>query len=230
MFENSSSEECHEADQTPPNPGNPATILATVTDIDVENSHRNLVTDGVNLYWQDAQSVRKMPIVGGPVTVLDPASPNTPTAGIALQNGNIIYASVAAIRYVPVNGAATPPSDRTIVTASDRVTALHAVLSFIYWGEENGAIRAVVDNGSSQETISTIPGFIPTSIATSVHGGVYAQAWTQCDSQSCRLHFDVPSGEDSLYTIAGDALGVSVAESGNVFWGDDAGVHRHIPH
>lgn len=210
--------------------GGAATILATVTDIDVENSHRNLVTDGVNLYWQDAQSVRKMPIAGGPVTVLDPASPNTPTAGIALQNGNIIYASVAAIRYVPVNGAATPPSDRTIVTASERVTALHAVLSFIYWGEENGAIRVVVDNGSSQETISTIPGFIPTSIATSTHGGVYAQAWTQCDSQSCRLHFDVPSGEDSLYTIAGDALGVSVAGSGNVFWGDDAGVHRHIPH
>jgi hypothetical protein len=210
--------------------GGAATILATVTDIDVENSHRNLVTDGVNLYWQDVQSVRKMPIAGGPVTVLDPASPNTPTAGIALQNGNIIYASVAAIRYVPVNGAATPPSDRTIVTASERVTALHAVLSFIYWGEENGAIRVVVDNGSSQETISTIPGFIPTSIATSVHGGVYAQAWTQCDSQSCRLHFDVPSGEDSLYTIAGDALGVSAAGSGNVFWGDDAGVHRHIPH
>src|SRR5271170_2450155 len=210
--------------------GGAATILATVTDIDVENSHRNLVTDGVSLYWQDAQSVRKMPIGGGPVTVLDPANPNTPTAGIALQNGNIIYASVDAIRYVPVSGAITPPSDRTIATASDRVTALHTVLSFIYWGEENGAIRVVVDNGSSLETISTIPGFIPTSIATSTHGGVYAQAWTQCDSQSCRLHFDVPSGEDSLYTIAGDALGVSVAGSGNVFWGDDAGVHRHIPH
>ena len=81
-----------------------------------------------------------------------------------------------------------------------------------------------------QETISTISGFIPTSIATSVHGGVYAQAWTQCDLQLCRLHFDVPSGEDLLYTIAGDALGVSVAGSGNVFWGDEAGVHRHIPH
>jgi len=211
--------------------GGAATVLAMVTDVDVANSHRNLITDGVNLYWQDVQSVRKMPIRGGAVTVLDEASPNTPTAGLAFQNGNIIYASVADIRYVPVNGATTPPSARTIVTASERVTALHAVLGFIYWGEESGAIRVVAIDDPNPETISTIAGFVPTSISTNVHGiGVFAQAWTQCDSQSCRLHFDIPSGEDSVYAIDGDALGVSVAASGNVFWGDATGVHRHIPH
>jgi hypothetical protein len=211
--------------------GGAATVLTTVTDIDVANSHRNLVTDGVNLYWQDVQSVRKMPIRGGAVTVLDQATPNTPTAGLALQNGNVIYASVAAIRHVPVGGTTTPPSARTIVTASERVTALHAVLGFIYWGEQSGAIRAMVANGGTPETISTIAGFVPTSIATSVHGaGVFAQAWTQCNSQSCRLHFDVPTGESSLYTIDRNALGVSIASSGNVFWGDATGIHRHIPH
>jgi hypothetical protein len=210
--------------------GGAATALASVTDVDVANSHRNLVTDGVNLYWQDVQSVRKMPIRGGAVTVLDEASPNTPTAGLALQNGNVVYASVTAIRSVPVGGATTPPSARTIFTASERVTALHAVLNFIYWGEESGAIRVVTTSGSSAETISTIPGFIPTSISTSVHGGVFAQAWTQCDAHSGRLHFDIPSGEDSLYAIGGDAIGVSVTSSGNVFWGDSAGVHRHFPH
>ena len=209
--------------------GGAATVLTTVTDVDVANSHRNLVTDGVNLYWQDVHSVRKMPIRGGAVTVLDEASPNTPTAGLALQNGNVVYASVAAIRFVPVSGATTPPSARTIVTASERVTALHAVLGFVYWGEQSGAIR-VVTSGSAPETISTIADFVPTSISTNVHGGVFAQAWTQCDSQSCRLHFDVPSGEDSLYVIDRNALGVSVALSGNVFWGDATGVHRHIPH
>jgi hypothetical protein len=51
--------------------GGAATVLAAVTDVDVANSHRNLVTDGVNLYWQDAQSVRKMPIRGGVITVLN---------------------------------------------------------------------------------------------------------------------------------------------------------------
>jgi hypothetical protein len=209
--------------------GGAATVLATITDVDVENSHRNLVTDGVNLYWQDVASVRRMPIHGGAVTVLDKASPNTPTAGLALQNGNVVYASVDAIRFVPVSGATTPPSARTIVTASDRVTALHSVLDFVYWGEQNGAIR-VVRSGSAPVTIPSVPGLVPTSIATSVHGGVFAQAWTECDSQSCQLHFDVPTGESSEYAISGDALGVSVASSGNVFWGDATGVHRHIPH
>jgi hypothetical protein len=209
--------------------GGAATVLTTVTDVDVANSHRNLATDGANLYWQDVHSVRRMPIRGGTVTVLDEASPNTPTAGLALQNGNVVYTSVTAIRFVPVGGATTPPSARTIVTASERVTALHTVLGFVYWGEQNGAIR-VVTSGSPPETISTMAGFVPTSISTSVHGGVFAQAWTQCDSQSCRLHFDVPSGEDSLYAIDRNALGVSLASSGNVFWGDASGVHRHIPH
>ena len=87
----------------------------------------------------------------------------------------------------------------------------------------------ILANGSSAETISTIAGFIPTSIATSTHGGVYAQAWTQCDAQSCRLHFDVPSGEDLLYTIGANALGVAIAKLGERFWGDAAGIHRHIP-
>jgi hypothetical protein len=208
--------------------GGAATVLGTVTDVDVANSHRNLVTDGVNLYWQDVHSVRKMPIRGGAVTVLDQATPNTPTAGLALQNGNIIYASVAAIRYVPTSGATTPPSARTIVTASDRVTALHAVLGFVYWGEEGGSIR-VVTSGSTPVTLASVAG-VPTSISTSVRGGVYAQAWTLCDSQSCQLHFDIPSGESSMYKIGGNAFGVSVTSSGSVFWGDATGVHRHIPH
>jgi hypothetical protein len=210
--------------------GGAATVLATINNVDIENSHQNLVTDGVNLYWQDVDSVRKMPIGGGAITVLDQADPNTPTAGLALQNGNLIYASSAAIRYVPVGGSAVPPAQRTIFTASERVTTLHTVLQFIYWGDDSGVIGVVLSDGSSPETIATTGGLVPTSISTSVHGGVYAQAWTQCGSQSCQLHFDVPSGEDSLYDIGADAIGVSVAESGNVFWGDDAGIHRHIPH
>ena len=40
--------------------GGASTVLTTLTDVDVANSHRNLVTDGVNLYWQDVHSVRKM--------------------------------------------------------------------------------------------------------------------------------------------------------------------------
>ena len=95
--------------------GGNATVLATIgTDIDIANSHRNLITDGVHLYWQDVNSVRKMPVGGGPITVLDQTASNTPTAGLVLQHSNIIYASVADIRFVPSLGAVTSPTVRTI--------------------------------------------------------------------------------------------------------------------
>jgi hypothetical protein len=205
--------------------GGNATVLATVTNVDIANSHRNLVTDGVNLYWQDVSSVRKMPIGGGSVTVLDTASPNTPTAGLALQDARIIYASVADIRFVPTSGAITAPSVRTIATASSRVTALYAVSNGVYWGEQGGAVQLKV--GTTTTTLPSTPGFVPTSISTNGLTAGAAQAWTQCASQSCRLQFASPSTNFPL-AIGADALGVTVTSSGNVFWGDAAGVHRLV--
>ncbi|MBI3941420.1 MAG: hypothetical protein HY326_00275 [Chloroflexi bacterium] len=205
--------------------GGAATTLATITNVDIANSHRNLVTDGVNLYWQDDVSIRKMPVGGGAITVLDTASPNTPTAGIALRNGNIIYASVTAIRYVPVNGAITSPLFRTIATASSRVTALHTVSNGVYWGEQSGAVRVKV--GSTTTTLPSTPGLVPTSISTNGYTAGAAQAWTQCGSQTCRLQFAFP-GWNASVAIGRDALGVTVTSAGNVFWGDAAGVHRQV--
>ncbi len=191
-----------------------------IENVDVVNSHRNLLTDGVHLYWQDVNSVRRMPIRGGDITILDEAHPNTPTAGLALQNGNVIYASFEDIRYVPTIGAITPPQFRTIATASSRVTALHAVSNGIYWGEESGAIRAKV--GSSITTLPSTMGLVQTSIST--YAGV-GHGWTQCGSQSCQLDFDSGGSHVSMQ-IGADAFGVTVTSSGNVFWGDATGVHR----
>jgi hypothetical protein len=196
-----------------------------ITDIDVANSHRNLVTDGVNLYWQDVNSVRKMPIRGGAITVLDATSPNTPTAGIALWKGNVIYASVADIRYVPTGGAIISPLVRTIARASSRVTALHVVSNGVYWGEQSGAVRVKVGNATT--TLLSTMGLVPTSISTNGFTTGAAQVWTQCGSQSCRLHFDFPAGRWSA-SIGANALGVAVTSSGSVFWGDSAGVHRQL--
>ena len=206
--------------------GGPAIDIGPqIENVDVANSHRNLVTDGVNLYWQDYVSVRKTPIRGGAVTVLDATSPNTPTAGLALQNGNVIYASVAHIIHVPTSGAITSPLVRTIATASSRVTALHAVSNGVYWGEQSGAIRLKV--GSTTTTLPSTMGLVPTSISSNGFTAGAAQAWTQCNSQSCQLDFD--SGVSNLsMQIGADALGVTVTSSGNVFWGDAAGVHRQV--
>jgi len=204
--------------------GGPAKVLATMTDIDVFNNHRNLVTDGVNLYWQDVSSVRKMPIDGGGITELDPSHPNTPTAGVALQGKNLIYASFQDIRFVATDGSSIlAPQFRTIVTAQSRVTALHAVSNGVYWGEQSGAVKVKV--GSTITTLPSTAGLVPTSISSNGFTAGAAQAWSQCGSSSCRLQFAFPSGNFSS-AIGSDALGVSVTSAGNVFWGDAAGVHR----
>jgi hypothetical protein len=174
----------------------------------------------VNLYWQDVNSIRKMPIRGGNVTKLDATSPNTPTAGLALQNGNIIYASGADIRYVPKSGAITSPLVRTIAKGSGRVTALHAASNGVYWGEQNGAIR--MKAGSTITTLPSTMGLVPTSIWADGNKVV----WTQCSSTLSRLHFHSPTNKWSK-AIDLNALGVAISSSsGQIFWGDDGGVHR----
>jgi hypothetical protein len=204
--------------------GGAAKVLATVTNVDVENSHRNLVTDGVNLYWQDDIAVRRMPIGGGAITLLDKTRPNTPTAGIALQVGRVIYASVDDIRFVPKAGAITDPAVRTIAKAATTVTALHVVSNGVYWGERSGAIRLKV--GSTTTTLQSPQGLIPTSISTNGFTAGAAQAWTQCNSQSCLLRLEPPGVSGPSLAIGANALGVTVTSSGKVFWGDAAGVHR----
>lgn len=204
--------------------GGNATVLATITNVDVANSHRNLVTDGVNLYWQDVQAVRKIPIGGGAVTVLDQATPNTPTAGIALLGNRIIYASVRDIRFVPTSGAHTSPQFRTIVTASSTVTALHAVSNGVYWGERNGFVRLKV--GPTIKTLPATANLVPTSISSNGFTAGAMEVWTQCGAQICRLHIQTPVSSGGSISIGADALGVTVLSSGKIFWGDAAGVHR----
>jgi hypothetical protein len=202
--------------------GGNASTLATVTNVDVANSHRNLITDGVSLYWQDDRSVRKMPIAGGAVTVLDATNPQTPTAGLAFQGNRIIYAVGRNIHFVPKSGAITTPLVRIIATASDRVTTLHAFIDRVYWGEQNGAIRVKVGSTVTTSPFST-PGFAPTSIF--IPGSTTPETWTQCGSQSCLIHI-VGFVVHSTFAIGNGALGVTVSSSNNVFWGDAAGVHR----
>jgi hypothetical protein len=205
-------------------PAGPAVHIGV---IDIQNTHRNLVTDGAYLYWQDRSAVRKMPIGGGQATVLDDATSGSPTAGLALQGKNLIYASLNYIRYVPTDGSAiTPPHLRTIVTAASRVTALHAVDDGVYWGEESGAVKVKV--GPTITTLPSTPGLRPTSISTNGRTAGAAQAWSQCGGSSgCRLQFAYPVSNWSI-AIGTRAHGVTVTSAGNVFWGDAAGLHRQV--
>jgi hypothetical protein len=206
--------------------GGNATVVGTVTNVDVANSHRNLVTDGVNLYWQDDGAVRKMPIGGGTVTVLDQTRPNTPTAGIALQTNRIIYADVDEIRFVPTAGAITNPQVRIIARASSPVTALHTVSNGVYWGERSGAVRLKRSGSATVVTIQGPGSFIPTSISSSGFTAGAMEAWTQCGGQLCRLRIETPATSGASLAIGAGAIGVSLLSSGKIFWGDAAGVHR----
>jgi hypothetical protein len=204
--------------------GGPAITLKYVNGVDVDNTHRNLVTDDVNLYWQDVSAVRKMPIGGGDVTVLDQSQRNTPSAGIALRNDTIIYASVDEIRFVPTGGAIITPALRRIVKTSSPVTALHVVSNGVYWGERSGAVRLKV--GPTIKTLQPPGNLIPTSISSNGFTAGAMEAFTLCGSQSCRLRIESPGNTGGGLPISGDALGVSVLSSGKIFWGDAAGVHR----
>jgi hypothetical protein len=201
--------------------GGEATVLAELDNVDVTNNRRNLLTDGVNLYWQDVEKVRKMPIRGGAITVLDEARPNTPTAGIAFQNTNIIYASVEAIRFVPAAGASTSPLVRTIAQAASRVVTLNATSTGIVWGENDGPVRKKI--GSTVITISNLDG-----LALSIWGQKFwlftALAWTFHDSNSERLFFQFLWQKWSM-PIGDDSLGVTITPTRKIFWGDANGVH-----
>jgi O-glycosyl hydrolase len=201
-----------------------ATVLTPdLNNIDIVNSHHNLATDGVNLYWQDVSSVRKMPIGGGAITTLDETTPNTPPAGVYLSNGTIVYASVAAVRYVPTSGADTPPSARTIANASATVTTILPVANGTYWGDRNGAIQLKL--GSTISTVQASAGLVPTSIGTNGYTAGGALVWTKCTSSTCQTGFDFPAG-NWVSPVANNALGAAMNSSGSVFWGDDYGVHR----
>jgi hypothetical protein len=195
--------------------GGTATFIATVgNDIDIANSHHNLVTDGVNLYWQDVNSIRKVSINGGAITKLDACRDNTPTAGIDLQNSNVIYADVTTIRFVPTAGAITAPNLRVIAEAGSRVSSLHVEGSAVFWGEQSGAVRKKVGNVIQNLQSS---GFLATSIGS--NGS--RTAWTQCASTSCQLK----KFPGSTISIANNAMGIFMTLANVIFWGDATGVH-----
>jgi hypothetical protein len=202
-----------------------AVLYPGTFDIDIVNSYHNLATDGINLYWQEVATVKKMPIGGGAVINLDPATPNTPTAGVYLSNNNIIYASVAAVRYVPTAGAITIPQIRTIATANSTVTTILPVANGVYWADRNGIVQLKV--GSTVSTIQPSTGWVPTSMGTNGYTAGGALVWTECASTRCRMRFHFPAG-DWQSPISGDALGAAINSSGAVFWGDDSGVHRLV--
>ncbi len=198
--------------------GGNAVVLATLTNIDIDNSHHNLITDGTSLYWQDVSSIRKMSVNGGAITTLDGTGSNTPTAGIDLQGDRIIYADRDKIYFVPTTGAIAIPALRLISARENFITSLHvASATTIYWSENDRSIRKKV--GGIVTLVQAAGPNFPTSISSS---GTKV-AWTQCASEACQLK----KLGGATVTIADNAFGLFVSPVPNkVFWADEAGVHK----
>ena len=111
------------------------------------------------------------------------------------------------------------------MNANAPVTTILPVANVTYWGDRAGAIQLKVS--STISTIQANTGLVPTSMGTNGYTAGGALVWTQGGSSTGQLvfHFPVHNG---VVPIANNALGASMNSYGNVFWGDDAGVHRLV--
>lgn len=202
--------------------GGNALTIATVTDIDIQNSRHNLITDGTDLYWQDASSIKKISINGGAVSTIEGStfdSPTTPTPGIALQDDKIIYTRMDKIYFIQKGGSTQDHSARLVYDGNNplnRITTLNVANNTIYWGEDNGKVRKKV--GAS---ITVVLGS-GTGVPTSVNAEGTKIAWTYCSGGACTLK------RSNLTTLAikPNAHAVFVTPANRLFWGDRAGVHK----
>ena len=215
--------------------GGSASVLATVSgNIDIANTHRNLVTDGTSLFFQTDVGVYQVSVNGGTPARIATTSPNTPTAGLALKSGALIYADVATIYSYSIAGVRLPIRGggyhtyhftTVVATAPIMVTTLYAVSNGVYWGARDGVVRLTLDSGST----TTMPGtgLLPTSIGTNGYTAGAAQLWTQCGNSSCTLQHAFPVTNWST-TIGANAFGAAVNSNGNGFYADSAGIHREV--
>jgi hypothetical protein len=195
-----------------------------INNVDIFNSHRNLVTDGAYLYWQDIAGIQRMRIAGGDITTLETTqSHTTPTAGIALRGRNLIYADMDRIRYVPTAGPITSPLVRTIAETSSQVVTIHVAPDRVYWGERSGAVR--VKRGSLISTLAPPSNTSPTSISAHPVVPVDTQVWTRCAGGTCELRIERQSG-NWTEPIGASAFGATVTSTRRIFWADQQGLHR----
>jgi hypothetical protein len=127
---------------------------------------------------------------------------------------------VNAVRFVPI-GASTSPLVRTIAYADSRVTTIMPADDGTYWGEQYGAV--MFKRGQTVSVIERGNG-APTSMGGRTSAG--AVAWTVCAGSTCRLRLELPAVSGISMAVGPNALGADVTSFGDVFWGDEYGVHR----
>ena len=137
--------------------GGPADVLATSPGF---IGNRDLVTDGLFLYWADATGIRKMSLAGGTVETL---VAGTTFSHLGLDGALLYYSSGDSILAVPTNGDGVSPltpaantaapiprpspikgsSPTVVVSGASAITAIYppsATNRNLYWGESDGSV------------------------------------------------------------------------------------------
>jgi hypothetical protein len=199
-------------------PGTGVTLATTTNMIGT----RDLATDGTNLYWADANGLRKMSIGGGPVQTL---RSGTTFTRVGLDATRVFYSSGASIYSVPkVGGTST-----TQVTGDTTVTSLFVQTSpftVIHWGEHGGAVRSKSTLSGSITTTHQSTSF--TRSVTSVSFDGSHVLWTDCSASNCSVRSQSGNSAPVLLDIAccgvmREVLGDATA----TFWTDGSTIRKH---
>ena len=185
---------------------------------------KDLVTDGLRLYWADATGIRSMPIAGGAIATLV-SSHGTALFLIGGVDADYLYYSVGSlIRQVPKSGGASA----TLITAPHVVTAIYAhagSVTTIHWGEKDGAVRSL-DGYLTLTHVGPNPG----RNVTSVGFDGARMLWIDC----------AQPGDYSCDVKVKDSAGIRVVSSGcarrgnlqwdaaSMYWAGGGAIHRYV--
>jgi hypothetical protein len=186
----------------------------------------DLATDGSTLFWADAGGVRSISLNGGAIHTL---VSSTSVSHIGLDPVSVYYSEGVRIsRVAKAGGAATP-----LLFAAANVTALYlwpalpTSYSFIFWGEQGGAVRSYSPFGGSQFTWQNpIPGRDVTSVG---YDGTRA-LWIDCaEPGNPQCNVSVQSGGVHPTTVnAGVGASHLQWDATSMYWIGVPGIQRYV--
>ena len=183
-------------------------------------STRDLVTDGLTLYWADEGGLRRSPIGGGGVTTL---FAGTSLLSVGLDASRVYFSSGTQVRSIAkFGGLSTLVASGTSVVAALNVQ--RTTPTSIFWAERNGSVRGRFVGGfgvTYQEPSTT--GRRASSV--SVTGSRIF--WTDCAFTLSDCRARARNGSVTVSVPAGSLADDAQGDASAMFWGDGLGVRKY---
>jgi hypothetical protein len=196
---------------------------ATVVGASEYVGENEVVTDGSGLFWSDWTDTRRLPVAGGPQTLL--IADGAPHLGLTASY--VYYADGSTVRRV--NKAGGLPE--TLFTAPNPITALHAyapgsAFGVVYWGEQGGAVRSQPVLGG---TITTHQEPIAGRIAYGVGFDGTRVLWTDClpGQTQCAVRKQ-ENGVTTTVSSGITGVGHLSWDATTMYWAEDGGFMQFV--